>query len=182
MADISIVSASIGGYDTPRPQATQDVDVDWWMFTDAAEVPEPWTRIAVEDCGAVPRLTAKVPKMTPWALGLPLARHVVWVDANMEVTCPLFAREAVAAINDGVAVWRHPERSCIYQEANASLRLAREKYGHLPIREQVAAYRTEGHPSNGGLYACGTVAWDTSNDGARALGLAWLEECGLWTI
>lgn len=180
MADISIVSASLGGYDVIRPQAAQDVHVDWWMVTDG-DVPAPWTAVPWKTCGD-PRLAAKAPKMTPAGLPVTLARHVVWIDANMEVTAASFAREAVDAIRDGVAVWRHPERDCIYDEADASIRLAPAKYAHLPIVEQVDAYRAEGHPAHGGLYACGTVAWDLDDERALRLGAAWLVECARWTI
>lgn len=119
--------------------------------------------------------------MTPWTLGVPLARHVIWIDANMQVTAASFAREAVAAVGDGVAVWKHPERSCIYEEAVASLRLAPAKYGHLPILEQVASYHREGHPVDGGLYATGTIVWDTNDRRVRRLGADWLAECRRWT-
>lgn len=184
MPDITIISANLGGYDVPRPQAAQGVDVDWLMVVDTDDpLPEPWTAVTMRHhCRrSHPRLVAKVPKCAPWSLPIRHARHVIWLDANMEVTSPTFAVEAVDAIRDGIGLWRHPQRRCVYAEAQASLRLCPDKYRGQPIVEQVASYRAEGHPANGGLYACGTVAWDTGDRRALAVGKAWLAEIARWS-
>ena len=57
----------------------------------------------------------------------------------MEVTSPSFAREALACVHDGIAVFRHPWRMCIYDEAEVLLNSG--EYRRFPIREQVAQYR-----------------------------------------
>jgi len=180
VADVAIVSACFGGFDVPPPfQCKQDIDVEWYYFTDARSVQaKPWHVTHVDLRGNEPRLTAKAYKMVA-----PVeTRYVIWIDANMEITSPYFARNALASIHDGVAVFRHPRRDCIYDEARASLGAESQggKYAGLPLIEQVNAYRAEGYPEHHGLYACGVVAWDM--DRARALGEAWLAEQERWSI
>jgi alkaline ceramidase TOD1/glycosyltransferase MUCI70-like protein len=175
---VAIYTSAFGAFDELLPQAEQDVDVEWIAFTDQL-VPEPWQRMPAVEHFPHPRMSAKWYKCLP-TVELP-HRFTIWIDANTEVTSPAFAREALASLNDGIAVFAHPHRDCIYDEAEASVRLAPAKYAHLPIREQVAHYRSQGHPEHVGLYACGTVARDRSMPGIGALGRAWLAECMRWT-
>lgn len=178
MADTAILTACFGGYDDLHPQAEQDIEVDWIRFSDESSEARPW-ELHVENRDGNPNLTAKCFKLLP-----PLAhRHVIWIDANMEITSPSFAREALAHIHDGLALFAHPRRDCIYEEARASLGAESQggRYDDLPISEQVEHYRREGHPEHAGLYACGTIAWDLADPRAKALGSRWLEECRRWS-
>lgn len=181
MTAVAVYTAAFGGFDNLHPQAAQDVDVDWVAFTDDPELeaPDPWRLVVSEARYPHPRMSAKWFKCLPW-LSLPHARSI-WIDANTEITSPRFAREALAELRDGIALFRHPERRCIYAEAAASLRLAPAKYGHLPILEQVHHYRHLGHPKSAGLYACGTIARDHLDDAVREHGRRWLGECERWT-
>lgn len=181
MDTIAVITATFGGYDVPQPQAAQDLDVkDWICFTDdpSLAAPEPW-RVELEDgAGAHPNLAAKRFKLLP-----PVPhKYAVWIDANMEITSPTFVADVLACMHDGIAVYLHPRRRCIYDEAEASLGSEGQngRYAHLPIREQVAHYRAGGHPVNGGLYGCGTIAWDLTDQRAQALGRAWMDECERW--
>lgn len=176
----TIVSAVYGGFDEPRPQVAQDIDVDWVLFTDIERTaPPPW-RVVVRPSAERPRLAAKVPKMCPDVDDT----DVIWIDGSHQITSPTFAREALHARHDGDAVFKHPRRDCIYDEAEASVGRESQggKYILEPLAEQVAAYRAEGHPEHAGLYACGTVAWDLTNPIAIMLGAAWLRECEHWSI
>lgn len=177
MADIAILTACMGAYDDLQPQRHQDIEVDWIAVTDDMRpVPEPWQAVRVPPAeGEHPRMAAKAYKLLPYA-GY---RDVIWIDANAEVLVPTFAGQALAARRNGIAVWSHPHRRCIYREATASVRL--DKYDGRQIAEQIVAYKAEGHPANWGLYACGVVAWDWSNEMAHKLGQAWLDECRLWS-
>jgi hypothetical protein len=172
-----------GGIDELRPQAEQDVDVTWLCITDDPELeaPEPWQVRVEAPLHEDPCLSAKVYKALPGKVAT--TDRVVWIDANMQVTSPKFAISACADAHDAVALWRHPRRDCIYDEAEATLGTERQggRYEGLPIREQVEHYRSGGHPEHGGLYACGTVAWDLTDPRAHRLGSAWLAECMRWT-
>lgn len=176
-----VVTASYGGVDTAlHAPVAQDIPVDWVCFTDRDDLrlPAQWKAIRSPSTDD-PRLAVKAHKATP-AVDCP---DVVWIDASMEITSSSFVRDALAARHDGVAVFRHPRRSCIYREAEASLGAEGQggKYAGQPLLDQVAAYRAEGHPDGGGLYACGVVAWDLSDPRAVELGQAWLAECERWS-
>jgi hypothetical protein len=174
-----VLTACFGGYDTLRPQAAQDIEVDWMAVVDRPlGVPWPWHPYILRPTDEHPRVGAKFHKLQPPVHG---QADVVWIDANTEIISPSFVRRALAARRNGIAVWRHPQRDCIYAEAEASLRLAPEKYSVQPLLAQVESYRAEGHPARAGLYACGTVAWDWSQPAALALGTAWLNECLRWS-
>lgn len=177
---VAIVSAIFGSYDEARPQAEQDIPVDWIMVSDDRKLdpPKPWHLEVESPRHRDPIMAAKFYKMVP---DLP-HRYVIWIDGNTEITSSSFAQEAIEAINDsGMATWRHPRRHCIYKEAEASLG-KREgqggRYAKLPIRDQMRAYLIEGHPKDWGLYACGIIAWNRKA-GSR-LGKVWLAECQQW--
>lgn len=173
---VKIVTANFGGFDRLRPQAEQDIPVEWVAYADRPQdAPDPW-QLVIEK----PRFkdfcrSAKVFKC------LPDRQPYIWIDANMEVTSPSFAREALAACNQGIAVYPHPRRDCIYAEAEASLGAEGQngKYADQPIAEQMASYLAGGHPNNGGLYACGVVAWDGADP---KFGPYWMAECVRWSI
>lgn len=183
MGGVAIATACYGGFDTIRPQKTQNIPVAWLAVVDDrdADVPAPWTKWRTAP-GDEPRLAAKHIKMEPW--DFVDCDQIIWIDANTEITHAGFAREALACRRDGLAMFTHPRRDCIYAEARASLGAESQggKYADQPIGEQVEHYRAEGHPEHGGLYACGTVAWDATDDRARAFGAAWLAECERWSI
>ena len=176
-AEAVVITACYGGYDDLQPQVDQDIGVDWLCFTDDPDVvtPPPWRTVVVPPAHEHPRMAAKRHKLLP----LVAQSDVVWIDANTQVTSPSFVREALLARRDGIAVWRHPERDCIYAEAEVSRRI--RKYAGLPIAAQVDHYRAEGHPERAGLYACGALAWDLTSPQGIALGRAWLDECERWT-
>jgi REP element-mobilizing transposase RayT len=178
----SVVTASYGGVDAVlHRQAAQDITVDWICFTDNPNltVPPPWRKVVEPAQHEHPCLAAKVHKMTPHVE----TTDVVWIDASHEITSKSFVREALEARRDGVAAFKHPRRDCIYDEADASLGSEGQggKYDSQPLLEQVAHYRTEGHPEHGGLWACGVVAWDLANPNAVELGKAWLAENVRWS-
>ena len=185
----TILTAMFGGSDVIRPQAVQDIEVDWICVTDDPDlnVPAPYRRVVIRPETVIDHsqvtwvdatLSARRYKLMPWTVTD--SDRVLWIDANMEVTSPSFAREALACVHDGIAVFRHPRRMCIYEEAEVLLDSA--KYRRLPIREQVAQYRAGGHPDQGGLYASGVIAWDVIDPRAQALGEEWMTEVERWTV
>jgi hypothetical protein len=177
---VAIVSANYGAYDHIWPQVEQDVEVDWFMFTDdrKAKPVEPWKLIYEPAKGLHPNMAAKQFKCSP-----PVPhRFVLWMDASMEVIVPTFVRLAFRALHDGLATYEHPRRMCIYDEVEASLGCEDQngRYAHLPMREQAAHYRANGHPALWGLYGCGTIAWDRGDERIVRFGDAWLHECAAW--
>jgi hypothetical protein len=177
---VAVYTALYGGYDQLVTPVPQDVDVDWICFTDDPSVAiDGWTVIVRPGEVDDPRLASKWAKCVPH-LALPEHRWTIWVDANMAVDAAGFVREALSHVDQhGIAVFRHPQRDCIYDEAEACLRLPRCRT--MPVLEQVASYRASGYPAHAGLYACGTIARDAEVAAVRRLGARWWEECQRWT-
>lgn len=150
--------------------------VDWIAFLDGVEVaPAGDWEIRLLDYPHSPRLLAKGPKIVPQVF-LPEYEHTIWIDGAYEVTDPGFVDQALACINESdMALWRHPDRDCIYDEADASLALP--KYQGVGIERQVAHYRKNGHPAHWGLWSCGAIARRHSPLQER-LSKAWYAEVG----
>ena len=176
---VTIVTALYGRYDVPRAQVEQDVDTQWLLYTDDRDLrpPAPWQVVIERAWHPDPRRAAKHRKMCPPHL----TDDVIWVDANMQVTARTFAREALASRHDGIALFRHPRRDDIYDEAAASVGAESQggKYDGEPIWEQVEHYRAEGHPPHSGLWAGGTIAWHLPE--AASIGHAWQSEVERWS-
>lgn len=195
VANVCIYTANYGGYDAPREQAAQDIDVDWHYFTDSITPPGAWNLCHSQPPASTPMMQAKWWKMHP-PVGY---EYAIWIDANMEVTSPSFAREAIEALRPPhddtkyethwsewldhdrtFAVWKHPRRDCIYEEIVAAMGAERQgnKYDDVRLSEQGRSYYADGYPRHNGLYACGTVVWTPE---AWPVGRAWWDECCEWT-
>lgn len=187
MADVVVYTANFGGYDHTVAQQPQDVDVDWLFLTDGIALPDRsldsrmrWRVEPVEPEGHPNQAAKRYKAQPPWELGD--WTHAIWIDANMEVTSPSFVREAIAAVNDGVAIWQHPRRECLYDEVLYSRPGGKEsqgdRYANLDLDGQAAAYRAEGYPAKNGLVASGTIVW--TRPASEKLGRAWLDEIERW--
>lgn len=175
----TVVTATYGGYDAQlHGQVAQDLDVDWVCFTDDPhlEPPSPWRVELVDATSPEGVMAAFFHKAMPQVEG----PDVVWIDASMEVTSPKFVRHALDSRRDGVAAFAHPRRDCVYAEGLAVLGAESQggKYDAGRVTAQMAEYRKAGYPEGLGLFALGSMAWDT--DIAGDLGAAWWAEQGRW--
>lgn len=160
MAEIAIITANYGGYDTLKaalPQ--QDMDVDWVVVTDMPilAVNRGWRavyRAAPE--GVSNFRAAKHPKLFPWMYtDAPMS---IWIDGSVIVSSPNFARDVAKILETSdLAQFDHPE-VCIYCEAMTSLKLLKYKNEFQLIKDQCKFYRQKGHPDNWGLWATTVIA------------------------
>ncbi len=182
MKDIAVITAIYGDYDTLKPTMKQTRDVDWICVTDREREANGWRLIIrppetlCSDRIAQNNLAAKRPKMLPWEFTQ--CRRSIWIDASFDISSPTMAADLMARAHP-IAQFAHPDRDCVYEEGEFSLTMA--KYTHLPIREQLAAYRADGHPEHWGLWAAGVIARDHT-DTVRRLGEDWLRQVEYWGI
>lgn len=106
-----------------------------------------------------PRMAAKFFKMFPTANGHLPGDISVWIDASIRVTDVHEMVKVIKAALKGhdLALFKHPERTNIYDEATASMAMP-NKYAGLPLIEQVETYRRLGLPDDAGLWAGGVIA------------------------
>lgn len=173
---IACYTAIMGGYDDLKPHP-EIPGVDWIAFSDTIESHPAWDVRHDGPSGEHPRDAAKEYKLFP-DLFLPEYEHTIWIDGSHEITNPRFVEWALGSIGESdIALYRHPWRDCIYDEAKASLEL--QKYDGQPITEQVNSYRGE-HPEHWGLWATGTLARRNTPQVA-ALMSAWSDEMDKWS-
>jgi hypothetical protein len=178
--DAAVVSAVFGGYDELKPAFPQEcLDCEWVLVTDDAAIPDGhlgWRVIYEPRPGIPPVRAAKHPKLRPWEYTD--APASVWIDGSARVHSPRFAAETLA-VADPVAQFGHPDRDCIYAEAEAAAALPR--YAGEPIAAQAAAYREAGHPDHWGLWAATIIARHHTPE-VMELGRWWTTEVAEWSF
>ena len=166
---VALVTAIFGGYDTLKGLPDGHGFDDAVCITDNPGMTAPGWTTRVEPEHRFPALVAKRPKMEPHKFVD--ADLWVWVDGQIQVQPGLadFARDS---IGDGyVAAFQHPERSCLYDEAEVVK--ARSLAPTATVNNQVATYREQGMPMGFGLWECAVLVW--SRRGVE-FGRLWLQE------
>lgn len=151
--NIAVVTAVIGGIDQPKVTPVQTVESNWHFFTD----PPP----TVEGNDRMKAL---------WYKTHILNNHnyqvAIWLDGKVQVTSDDFIQQILDALGGhDIAVLKHHERHCIYQEIDHIEHCMKKgnqylltRYANKPIRRQVEAYRYFGYPKNNGLNDCCIIA------------------------
>jgi hypothetical protein len=192
-----VYTAIFGGYDTLKQPPEQDEACEFICFTDS-KMPGrvgAWRVIHVRtDRSVHPRLQAKRFKLLSHRIfpngrlshryGWPsVRRHAdlsIWIDASLQIKSSTFVRDMRRKLDDGGwAMFVHPDRNCIYDEASASVIM--QKYEGLPILPQVDAYRSI-VPPQAGLYACGVIVRrEPPTNLLKQANELWWEENLKWT-
>lgn len=75
----------------------------------------------------------------------------IWVDGNLTINCNLNNFLDDHYHGEDIVVLRHPDRSCVYEELEACIKL--DKDDEELMKQQVEGYRSEGYPERNGLVA-----------------------------
>lgn len=103
----------------------------------------------------------------------PDAEYSIWIDGNIEMAIdPIVAMNQWLMDHD-LAFYKHPDRDCIYDEAEACIQLGKDHPDLL--RQQVHKYRCEGYPEHNGLVAS-TVILRRHTPSIALLNERWWEE------
>lgn len=97
------------------------------------------------------------------------------MGAQLVLNCHLdeLLRDSFTA-GDEMMLCRHPERDCVYDEAEVCKALLLDDPGR--IDEQMRRYRAAGYPAHDGLYSTGIMARWHKSANVRALCELWWEE------
>jgi Protein of unknown function (DUF616) len=177
-----VYTAIAGGYDQLKPHP--DVPgVDWICFTDDDTLTSTeWDVRPLIRHLASPRLDAKLYKVLPSTPTMVPGgyTHSIWIDGSVTVLTPVFVSRVLEILHDhSMAMFRHPERDCIYDEAVASLDY--KKYEATDVLGQVAEYRRMGFPRHAGLWA-GTIIGRNHRSGITLVMEDWWREICRWGI
>jgi hypothetical protein len=171
---VLVYTAIFGNYDQPKTHAPQNICADYLFFDEenSASLPGFWQ-------DKHPRYKAKYYKLQPYTLNdYQGYDYVVWIDGSGTLLAPNSLEELIKYCKKGYAVFRHPDRNCIYEEVFFCKEFP--KYKDQPLQDQVDAYRKEGYPRHNGLYACGFIIRDTQKDFIQ-LDKYWLNENLQWS-
>ena len=191
---VCIYTAICGDCDDLKPQPGQTINTDFVCFTDARKLPRvpPWTVIqSRRRMDLHPRMRAKYFKIQShrvfpggWPDSIeapPLNQehspydYLIWIDGSGQIRDANFVDRVISRVgSSGWAMFNHPNRECIYDEAVFSMTM--QKYHKLPIREQVESYRAEGYPAGNGLMACTLIARDARRVDLNGINESWWQE------
>jgi hypothetical protein len=132
--------------------------VEYVCFSDIATltVPPGWEIRAPLWRHDHPRRTARWHKtMAHAALGADV-QHSLWIDATQQLLVnPWELVDRYLVDGRDIAVFRHPQRSCVYQELTECIRLRYDD--EATMRKQVDRYEEEGYPAGQGLFEMSAV-------------------------
>lgn len=177
VVDIAIITAIYGGYDTLKPLPDSHGFSEAVCVTDDPRLSASGWTVKVVAGGSDYRLSAKVPKLTPFRFVD--SESALWIDGSTEVSATAHGFCSESQDGRDLLAWQHPEgRDCLFQEAAYCQDWPQNR--HMPLREQTAHYRAEGMPEHYGLYACGVLLW-RNTPYAREFGEMWLDENRRWS-
>jgi hypothetical protein len=104
--------------------------------------------------------------------------YTIWIDGSIRVFSRFFAEYMVDQAKDRWAMFKHPWRNCLYDEAEESHDM--RKYHGEPIMAQAEAYKKAGMPSNWGFWASGIIC--RRNDWGDDLNALWWQEHEKWSF
>jgi len=145
---IAVYTAIMGDYDPIRADQRWG-GADWFMFTDQPFNPDTgWTIKPVKRLFIDPRRDARRLKTLSHEL-FPDYTHVIWIDGSvsLRVTPERLVSDGLG--DKDIACLTHPDRICLYQEAEACKALGLDE--SETIDRQVEKYRKAKYPVNNGL-------------------------------
>ncbi len=152
--NLVVYTAVAGGYDKALPAKPTD-GVTYVRFSDSSVGAPGWQSRDFTQIASDPVRTAKKPKVLPH-LFLQEADWSIWMDGNIQLIAhPSEVIAEVAASGCHIGVFRHPDRSCIYEEAIQCIR--RKKDEPDLIIEQMQRYRNSHYPQKNGLAECNVI-------------------------
>lgn len=171
---LAVYTCITNGYDELLPPQVTPPGVDYYCFTDDADVVvAPWT---YRDVGAL-RLGAaeqnRYLKMHPHKY-FPHYDASVYVDGNIRIVGDLRALAEEALRHADIAMYRHPVRNCLYDEAAACVLIGLD---WVPkVRRQMRRYEREGYPRRHGLNEANIIVRRHNQSHiAKAMELWWQE-------
>jgi len=158
---VLVYSAIFGDYDPVKPFPKQSIPCDFKLCTESTGQ-------------KTPRLESRYYKLNP-PTGYD---YTIWIDGSIRVTSRFFVEYMVDQAKDRWAMFKHPWRDCLFDEAEESHDM--KKYHGEPILEQAREYGKRGMPANWGLWASGIIC--RKHDWGDDLNQLWWAEHQKWSV
>lgn len=158
----------VGDYDKLRPTKFPSV-----CLTDGySRQTAGWTLRGIDRAHEHPRRASRHPKMRP-ELYFPDTDYSIYMDGNIDLLVPPDELLSNLKMKHDMALFKHPQRGCLYHEAKACLK--RHKGSEHLIRQQIARYDSQGFPRGFGLTACWVIV-RKHTDATADFGRIWWDE------
>lgn len=171
---IAVYGCITGGYDVVKQPVYVGNDTTYHIFTDnPCGNTGVWQEHSL-DCGEYTNDANRFYKFHPFDVfnGYDFA---IYTDGNVKVLSDVSTICSIAQKSKtGIAMHRHHERECAYQEALACKYYKRGNFEK--IQEQLHRFRDEGFPENFGLCEATVIVYDLKNLNARKIAEQWWKE------
>jgi len=176
MPKIAVITALSGTRERLYDPKITFPGVDYFAFVDSPQNVTTWKQCPLLDftCDNTykNRRNAKIYKILPH-LFVPDYDYYIWHDVSHELVTDPFNVVETHLKDKDVALFRHTQRTCIYEEAKILNELG---YDHKEnIDRQISYYKECGLPENFGLFEL-PVSIRKNNTKTQSMNLAWWEQ------
>ena len=170
---IVIYTAFTGDYDSLKEPDFIDDNCDYVCFSDNPNLSsDTWKIIPMEESTLDNNRKAKQYKVLPHKY-FPDYKYSFWLDGTFKIKGSI--REYIYKyINSLMLCVVHPERDCIFDEAESSIQF--ERYSNFTINKQVKGYADMGMPKHYGLPVLGAIFREHNNSEIIELMNEWWDE------
>lgn len=157
---VCIYTALFGDFDELKSPLNVSENIDYICFSDKERTVSGWKTIVVDPKQANHNLNAKIFKILPHSY-LKDYDYSLFVDANTLFTGNVERFIGSYLMDKSFVMWKHPDRSCIYDESRAIVQGLR----HEPVKiiNQLKKYAAKGLPKQTGL-AEASFIWRKHSD------------------
>jgi len=150
--------------------------VDYFAFVDKPFPCNVWNQIQLPNFSNIDQWTGRRNAKYPKVLGsyiLPGYDFYIWQDSYMETRIPpKIIIENFLCENADIALFKHPDRDCVYDEMNFVKQINYDN--HSVIDECINFYRTRGYPEKNGMFELSAFVY-RNNEKVRLFMLSWWE-------
>lgn len=173
----AIYMALFGKYDKVLEPVIVSDNCDYYIFTDQdIDKNSIWKKVdlSYEQNKYIEKLSAIEKNRFFKMLGYQYFsdyKFSIYIDANMEIYGELSRFDVYANTRSGIAMYNHPARKCIYDEAQACIIMGKVRKKDAKI--QMRKYFDQGMPKNYGMCECNVIVRQTSNMICKKLMKEW---------
>lgn len=172
---VTVYMCIVGKYDVPQSPLILMNDHKYILFTDNKDVKyDGWETREIPQSlkGNTANYINRYIKLHPWEFFD--TKYTVYADGNVRFLTGVTSYLSKSNVKTGVAMFSHPNRDCLYREADVCLYLG--KGNAEAIRTQIAKYREEGMPRNYGLKEATIIVCDLENPMCKLVMSKWWDE------
>jgi hypothetical protein len=169
-----VYTCIIGEYDNLKEVAQPEKNIEYICFSDMPLESKTWKVKPIPSFLKTfsPAKIARCIKILPH-LFLSEYSTSLWVDGSIEVLGGV--KEFIDQnLKDYFAIPKHPDRICVYEEAEAVIRL--NKDAPEIVERQINEYRNNGYPSNNGMVQSGIIIRNHNDKRCIMLSEIWWKE------